>query len=100
VMTLAEHFVGLGLFGASGAVLGLLFWLGWGLVALIEWPWPSLGLAFGVLSWAALVLPLLAWISLRQRGTRTEAAIFAVEWLVACVAAGLFCAMAWDRMAA
>jgi hypothetical protein len=87
------------LYGACGAVLGFLFWLSWGLVALVEKPWPAVGLLFGLLCWAGGALPVLGMLHLRLREPRRVAAVLAVEWLVACLAAGVLCALTWHRTA-
>lgn len=97
--TLARQVCGALLYGACGAALGLLFWLGWGLVALVNVPWLAIGLAFGVLCWAGGALPALGMLQLRLREPRRVAAVLAVEWLVACLAIGVLCALAWHRAA-
>jgi hypothetical protein len=86
-------------YGLGGAALGFLFWLGWGLVALVERPWPYVGLLFGSICWAGAALPVLATLHLKLREPKRVAAVLAVEWLVACSAIGLLCAMAWHRNA-
>jgi len=68
-------------------------------VALVNVPWYVAGAAFGLLAWAGVALPLIASVALRLRGFGPVAAVLAVEWLVTCVAVGLFCAVAWHRYA-
>ncbi len=87
------------IYGLGGAALGFLFWLGWGLVALVERPWPCVGLLFGLICWAGAALPVLGMLHLKLREPKRLAAVLAVEWLVACIAIGLLCAMAWHRTA-
>lgn len=87
------------LYGLGGAVLGFLFWLSWGLVALVEQPWPRVGLLFGLVCWAGAGLPALAMLHLKLREPKRVAAVLAIEWLVACVAIGLLCAATWHRTA-
>jgi hypothetical protein len=87
------------LFAAGGAVLGFLYWLGWGLISLVNLPWYLGGLAFGTMAWAGVALPLAATLALRLRGFGGTALVIAVEWLVTCTAAGLSCALAWHRLA-
>jgi hypothetical protein len=96
VSGLVAHAVALAL---GGGALGFLFWLGWALVALVNVPWYVAGAAFGLLAWAGVALPLLASVALRLQGLPRVAAVLAVEWLVTCVAVGLFCAVAWHRYA-
>jgi hypothetical protein len=95
--TLARLVAGALLYGACGAVLGFLFWLGWGLVALVEAPWLAVGLLFGLLSWAGGALPVLGMLHVRLREPRRVAVVLAAEWLVACLAIGTLCALAWHR---
>ena len=96
VSGLVAHAVALAL---GGGILGFLFWLGWALVALVNVPWFVVGASFGLLAWAGVALPLLASVALRLRGFPRVALALAVEWLVTCVAVGLFCAVAWHRYA-
>lgn len=87
------------LFAAAGAALGFLFWLGWGLISLVNVRWYVAGLAYGGLAWAGVALPLLGVHALRQAGFARTALVLAVEWLVTCGAVGLSCALAWHRYA-
>jgi hypothetical protein len=84
---------------AAGALLGFLFWLGWGLIALVGQPWYAIGLLYGGLGWAALVVPALGTLGLHGRGNTRALAAHALEWLVTCLAIGLLCALAWHRYA-
>jgi hypothetical protein len=84
---------------AAGALLGFLFWLGWGLIALVGLPWPVVGLLYGGICWAALVVPALGTLQLHGRGAATAVAAHAVEWLATCLAVGALCALAWHRYA-
>lgn len=90
-------FAGALLYGACGALLGFLFWLSWGLIALVGKPWVAVGVLFGLLCWAGAALPALGMVHLRLRTPKRLAAVLALEWLVACLAIGLLCAMAWHR---
>lgn len=85
------------LYAAGGAALGFLFWLGWGLIAIVNAPWYVTGLLFGLVSWAASAVPLLGAVSLRLKGFAPLAAIHALEWLATCLAVGLLCALSWHR---
>jgi len=87
------------LFAAAGAALGFLYWLGWGLISLVNAPWYAAGLVFGALAWAGVALPLVGVLALRLRGFGGAALVLAVEWLVTCAATGLSCALAWHRYA-
>lgn len=95
----ARLVAGAALYGAAGAALGFLFWLGWGLVALVGFPWYATGVLFGLLCWVATALPVLGTLAIRLRGFTPFATVHAVEWLVTCLAVGLFCALSWYRYA-
>lgn len=97
--TLAQLVVHALLNAAGGTVLGFLFWLGWGLIAIVNTPWYATGLLFGLASWAAIAVPMLGSMSLRLRDFAPVAAVHALEWLVTCIAAGLLCALSWHRYA-
>ncbi len=84
-------------FAAGGAALGLLFWLGWGLISLVNARWYEAGLLFGVVTWSGIALPLIGVLALRLRGHSAIARVLTVEWLVTCLAVGLSCALAWHR---
>jgi hypothetical protein len=87
------------LFVLAGAVLGLLFWLGWGLISLVNARWYAVGLLYGGLAWTGVALPMTATLALRLRDFSRAALVLAVEWLVTCAAIGLSCALAWHRYA-
>jgi hypothetical protein len=97
--TAARLFADAVLRAAAGAALGFLFWLGWGLIAVVGWPWYAIGLLFGGLCWAAIAAPVLATLLLHGRAQARPVAAHAVEWLVACSSVGLLCALAWHRYA-
>ena len=92
-------FVGAGLRAFAGAMLGLLFWLGWGLIAVVGQPWQAVGLIYGVLCWAAIGVPMLGTLLLRGQVPTRLVLAHAVEWLFTCGAIGLLCALAWHRYA-
>jgi hypothetical protein len=93
----AAFLQGAALYAASGAAAGLLFWLAWGLPAIVNLPWPAVGLAYGGLVYCAGVLPLLGLARLRLGQPLRFLAVVALEWLVACAAIGQLCALAWHR---
>lgn len=90
---------GAALRAAAGAALGFLFWLGWGLIALVDTPWYRVGLLYGALAWAALVAPALGTLALRGHGPARPLVAHAVEWLLTSLTIGLLCALAWHRYA-
>jgi hypothetical protein len=87
------------LHAAGGAALGFLFWLGWGLISLVNAPWYVAGLLFGLLVWAGSAVPLLGGLALRAKWFRSVASVLALEWLATGLAIGLLCALAWHRYA-
>jgi hypothetical protein len=96
---LARQVAAVALYALAGAALGFLYWLGWGLISVVNAPWYATGLLFGGLAWAGIALPLTGVLALRLRGFGRVALVLAVEWLVACAAIGLSCAQAWQRHA-
>jgi len=88
---------GAAILAVGGAALGFLFWLGWALISVVNAPWYVPGLLFGLLTWAGIAVPLLVGAALRLQGFSRVALVLAVEWLVTCLAVGLFCTFAWHR---
>jgi hypothetical protein len=88
---------GAALLAVGGAALGFLFWLGWALISVVNAPWHVPGLLFGLLTWVGVAVPLLGGAALRLRGFGQVALVLAVEWLVTCLAVGIFCTFAWHR---
>ena len=85
------------LYGLCGAAAGLLFWLGWGLVAFTNSPWFVVGASYGLLLWSASALPALLLLSLRVPALRAAGVVMAMEALVAALSVGLLCAFVWHR---
>jgi hypothetical protein len=85
------------LFAVGGAVLGFLYWLGWGLISLVNPSWYAAGAIFGLLAWTGVTVPTLGTLALRVRDFGRIAPVLAVEWLVTCLAIGLLCARTWHR---
>ena len=84
-----------------GTGLALLFWLSWGLAAVVDVPWWVRGVSFALLCWVPVSLPAVvaAWISAApERGLSTKAmALMASRWATTCLIAGLACAWSWER---
>jgi hypothetical protein len=95
----ASTLAGAAMLAGGGAALGFLFWLGWALISLVNAPWYVPGLLFGLLTWTGVAVPLLGGAALRLEGFSRIALVLAVEWLVTCLAVGLFCSFAWHRHA-
>jgi|JRYE01.1.fsa_nt_gb hypothetical protein len=82
---------------AFGVTLGLLFWLSWGLAAIVQVTWWLRGLAFGGLAALALAPALLNM--LLSRGAQWQLlAVIASRWLTTCLVVGLSCAWTWRTL--
>lgn len=79
-----------------GVVLGFLFWLSWGLAAIVDVTWWLRGLAFAGLA-ALLTVPPLVNVLLTRRWDPALTALFASRWASTCLVAGLSCAWSWER---
>jgi hypothetical protein len=95
----ARVFAGAALRAAAGATLGLLFFLGWGLIAIVGLPWYVVGLLYGTAVWTGVAAPVLGTLLLHAPGSARAVAAHAAEWLFTCLAIGLLCAFAWHRYA-
>ena len=95
--TAARLLAGAVLHGACGATAGLLFWLSWGLVAVVSTPWHAVGAIYGGLLFAAGALPTLGTLAIRGRHHLGAVAVLAAEGLVTAVSAGVMCAYVWER---
>ena len=80
----------------AGIALGLMFWLSWGLAALVSVPWWLRGIAFGGLA-SAVVLPALVQLRLNGWFETSRLLLVASRWLTTCLIAGLTCAWSWER---
>jgi hypothetical protein len=89
------HLVSLAAHLIAGLALGFLFWVSWGLAAIVSVPWWIRGLAFGLITWVGIAAPLLIsqWMSARVSGFLLMKSAF--EWLSACTLIGLWCAWQW-----
>ncbi|MET0988210.1 MAG: hypothetical protein ABW034_22655 [Steroidobacteraceae bacterium] len=83
------HFVG-------GTVLGMLFWLSWGLAALIDVSWWERGLVFGGLVWTALSVPSILTTSFARDLPWQSALSLLLQWACTCLLAGCACAWSWE----
>lgn len=81
-----------------GIGLGCLFWLSWGLAAIVAVPWWVRGLVFAALCWIALTLPMLVDLAFARRLPARAALVAAARWGTTCFVAGLACAWSWERM--
>lgn len=82
---------------AAGVGLGLLFWLSWGLTAIVDVSWWQRGLIFGGLTWAVLIAPSVISVARAMQIAVVPATVLAMRWATTCVIAGLACAWSWER---
>jgi len=80
----------------AGLALALLFWLSWGLTAIISVAWWQRGLSFALLTWAALSGPLLTNQALHARVGWPLIAKSAWDWFSTCLLVGMACAWSWN----
>lgn len=80
-----------------GIALAWLFWLSWGLAAIVDARWWVRGLTFGTLSWTALALPSIASIALMRALDVRTAALIASRWATTALTVGLACAWSWHQ---
>jgi hypothetical protein len=95
--TLPSQLATLTIYLLVGVGLGLLFWLSWGLTAIVGVPWWLRGTTFAVILWCIGCVPLLAMQLLSLRMHWSAAAIFAIDWLVILMSVGLACAWTWAK---
>lgn len=81
----------------AGTGLGLLFWLSWGLAAIVDVPWWLRGLTFGSLGWLILGLPAVISLARAKEIALAPTAVIATRWAMTCVITGLACAWSWGR---
>ncbi len=81
----------------AGFGLGLVFWLSWGLTAIVNVPWWQRGFVFALLAWGVLILPMLMASALAQRMQWRAMAVTAVEWFVTAACTSMTCAWVWIR---
>jgi hypothetical protein len=81
----------------AGMGAALLFWLSWGLAAVVDVPWWVRGLSFAGLCWLAFALPTVVTVALARAMPVRLAAALASRWAVTYLIAGLACAWSWQQ---
>ena len=81
----------------AGLGSALLFWLSWGLAAVVDVPWWVRGLSFAVLCWIAFALPTVLAIAMARAVPVPIAAALASRWATTYLIAGLACAWSWEQ---
>lgn len=80
-----------------GVGLGLLFWLSWGLAAIVGVSWWVRGVAFGVLCGSIAAVPLLWLGRILLAWPWVVLPILVIDALGTSVLAGLLCAWSWTH---
>jgi len=81
----------------SGIAMGFLFWLSWGLAAVVDVPWWWRGLGFGVLCGLGVALPSLATLSMIRQEPLAISMAVSARWLTTCLIVGLACGWQWAK---
>ena len=81
----------------AGVGLGLLFWLSWGLAAVVNIGWWQRGAVFGAVAWGVLAVPVLIGNSISFPVEWRAALVTMMEWLCTALCAGLACSWVWAR---
>ena len=81
----------------GGIAMGALYWLSWGLAAVIGIEWWWRGLAFGVICAIGIVLPSLASLSLVRNEPWLHSLAVSARWLSTCLLVGLACSWQWAK---
>ena len=81
----------------AGIGLALLYWLSWGLAALVNVTWWQRGLAFAAITWGVTCLPFAFAVLATQRWRWRAAALALTQWLYSFVLIGLACAWSWVK---
>jgi hypothetical protein len=77
--------------------MGCLYWLSWGLAAVVGVDWWWRGLGFGVVCALGIVLPSLVTLSLVGREPRLQSIALSSRWRTTCLLVGLACAWQWQN---
>ena len=81
-----------------GMGFALLFWLSWGMAAVVDVPWWVRGLSLGSLCWLSFAVPSVVGVALARALPVATIASLASRWATTSVIAGLACAWSWERM--
>lgn len=81
----------------AGTGLGLLFWLSWGLTAIVNVSWWWRGACFGAITWLMVATPAVISMARSREIGFGPAAVIATRWATTCFIAGLACSWGWER---
>ncbi|MGH8187376.1 MAG: hypothetical protein ACREUC_12515 [Steroidobacteraceae bacterium] len=80
----------------AGTGSALLFWLSWGLAAVVDVSWWVRGLSFAGLCWTAFALPSVLAVAIARAVPVPLATALAARWAMTYLIAGLACAWSWE----
>jgi hypothetical protein len=81
----------------AGIGLGGLFWISWGLAALVDVTWWQRGLIFGGITSVMVTTPAVISVGRAGQLSSSTTLLIASRWITTCVLAGLACAWSWQR---
>jgi hypothetical protein len=81
----------------AGVALGAIFWLSWGLAAVVDVTWLVRGLVFASLTFIAACLPALASHMLATRDSKVSSIAVIARWATTFLAVSLSCSWNWSH---
>jgi hypothetical protein len=90
VIEMLMHLIG-------GVTLGAMFWLSWGLAAVVDVTWYVRGIVFAALIFVAACLPALASFALATRDTKVSSIALIARWATTCLTVSLSCSWNWTH---
>lgn len=79
----------------AGAAQGIVFWLSWGLAAIVAVPWWQRGLTVGLVNAGLLILPVVLVTATLLRISRLLFAVLLTEAVVTSLCVGFACSWIW-----
>lgn len=81
----------------AGVTLGAIFWLSWGLAAVVDVSWYVRGFVFASLTFLAACLPALASYMLAARDPKVSSIAVIGRWATTFLAVSLSCSWNWSH---
>ena len=81
----------------AGVALGAMFWLSWGLAAIVDVTWYVRGLTFAGLTFFAASFPALASYMFATRDPKISSIAVIARWATTCLAVSLSCSWNWSH---
>jgi hypothetical protein len=92
----ALGFTGVLLHFFGGTVLGLLFWLSWGLAGLVDVHWWERAMIFAVLAWTGLSMPAVLTTAFARHVSWQSSVALLTQWACTCLLTSVACAWTWE----